>query len=326
VRARLPVGVIGVGALGQHHARHLARMEGVHLVGVCDIDARRSHKIAAELGTAAFTELDDLLARVEAVTVAVPTPAHAEVGLRALEMSVPVLMEKPLAATLAEADHLIAVAQRRRAQLQVGHIERYNRALRAAEPYLDGPRFLESQRLAPFQPRGTDVAVVLDLMIHDLDLVLHLTGGSTATEVRASGIPVLSPHLDLANARVEFENGAVAQATASRVARERIRRLRLFQPNGYFSLDLASGGGEFMRVRAGWQPGTGRELADVVERVVLEAPEADALALELQSFVHAVRGQREVVIRGEEGRAALALALRVADAIRTQPLAASTPS
>lgn len=324
MRARLPVGVIGVGALGQHHARHLARLDEVHLVGVCDVDPGRSAKIAAELGTAAFVEIDDLLARIEAVTVAVPTPAHAMVGLRALEMSVPVLMEKPLAATLAEADKLIATARRRRVQLQVGHIERYNRALRAAEPYLDGPRYIESQRLAPFQPRGTDVAVVLDLMIHDLDLVLHLTGGSAATEVRASGISVLSSHLDLANARVEFANGAVAQATASRVARERIRRLRLFQPNGYFSLDLASGGGEFMRVRPGWQPGTGRELADVVERIALEAPEADALALELQSFVHAVRGQREVVVRGEEGRAALALALRVADAVRTQPLAVST--
>lgn len=324
MRARLPVGVIGVGALGQHHARHLAGLDGVQLVGVCDIDPRRSEKIAAELGTAAFVEIDDLLARTEAVTVAVPTPVHAAVGLRALEMSVPVLMEKPLAASLDEADRMIAVARRRRVQLQVGHIERYNRALRAAEPYLDGPRYIESQRLAPFQPRGTDVAVVLDLMIHDLDLVLHLTGGSTATEVRASGISVLSPHLDLANARVEFANGAVAQATASRVARERIRRLRLFQPNGYFSLDLASGGGEFMRVRSGWQPGTGRELADVVERIELEAPEADALALELQSFVHAVRGQREVVVRGEEGRAALALALRVADAVRTQPLAVTT--
>ena len=180
----------------------------------------------------------------------------------------PVLMEKPLAATLAEADDLIAEASRRRVQLQVGHIERYNRAIRAAEPYLDGPRYIESLRLAPFQPRGTDVAVVLDLMIHDLDLVLHLTG-SVATEVRASGLPVLSPHLDIANARVEFANGAVALATASRVARERIRRLRLFQPNGYFSLDLATGGGEFMRVRDGWQPGTGRELADVVERIEL---------------------------------------------------------
>jgi predicted dehydrogenase len=321
---RLPVGVIGVGALGQHHARHLAGLREVRLVGIHDIDPVRAQQVAAELGTLVFPEMGALLAQVEAVTVAVPTPVHAEVGLQALEFGVPVLMEKPLAATLEEADRLIAEADRRRLQLQVGHIERYNRALRAAEPYLDGPRYLESQRLAPFQPRGTDVAVVLDLMIHDLDLVLHLTGGSTATEVRASGISVLSPHLDLANARVEFANGAVAQATASRVARERIRRLRLFQPNGYFSLDLASGGGEFMRVRQGWQPGTGRELADVVERIALEAPHADALALELQSFVHAVRGEREVVVRGEEGRAALALALRVADAVRTQPLAVTT--
>lgn len=310
-----------MGALGQHHARHLANLDEVRLVGVCDINRGRAAKVAAELGTAAFVEIDDLLARVEAVTVAVPTPAHAEVGLRALGLGVPVLMEKPLAATLAEADRLISAANGQQVQLQVGHIERYNRALRAAEPYLDGPRYIESLRLAPFQPRGTDVAVVLDLMIHDLDLVLHLTGGSAATEVRASGVTILSSHLDLANARVEFANGAVALATASRVSRERIRRLRLFQPNGYLSLDLASGGGEFMRVRPGWQPGTGRELADVVERVVLEAPEADALALELQSFVHAVRGQREVVVRGEEGRAALALALRVADAVRTPQLA-----
>jgi predicted dehydrogenase len=320
VTARLPVGVLGVGALGQHHARHLADLSDVRLVGVHDVDRARAKKIAGELGTVAFGEMDELLAQVEAVTVAVPTPAHAEVGLRALSRGVPVLMEKPLAATLAEADDLIAEARRRQVQLQVGHIERYNRAIRAAEAYLDGPRYIESLRLAPFQPRGTDVAVVIDLMIHDLDLVLHLTG-SVATEVRASGLPVLSPHLDIANARVEFANGAVALATASRVARERIRRLRLFQPNGYFSLDLATGAGEFMRVRSGWQPGTGRELADVVEQIELAAPEADALSLELQSFVHAVRGEREVVVRGEEGRAALELALRVADAVRTTPLA-----
>lgn len=320
--ARLPVGVLGVGALGQHHARHLASLTDVRLVGVHDLDRARARKIAGELGTVAFADVDQLLAQVEAVTIAVPTPAHAEVGLRALRRGVPVLMEKPLAATLAEADDLIGEANRRQIQLQVGHIERYNRAIRAAEAYLDGPRYIESLRLAPFQPRGTDVAVVIDLMIHDLDLVLHLTG-SVATEVRASGLPVLSPHLDIANARVEFANGAVALATASRVARERIRRLRLFQPNGYFSLDLATGSGEFMRVRAGWQPGTGRELADVVERIELAAPEADALSLELQSFVHAVRGEREVVVRGEEGRAALELALRVADAVRTTPLVAT---
>jgi predicted dehydrogenase len=324
VSAPLPVGVVGVGALGRHHARHLAHLPEVRLIGVCDIDAERGARVAAEFGTRWFADLDEMLRRVEAVTVAVPTAAHAMVGLQALQRRVPVLMEKPLAASLAEADALIAAAGRGAVQLQVGHIERYNRALRAAEPYLDGPRYIESQRLAPFQPRGTDVAVVLDLMIHDLDLALHLTGGAEASEVRASGLPLLSSHLDIANARVEFANGTVALATASRVSRERIRRLRLFQPNGYFSLDLASGGGEFMRVRSDWQPGTGNQLTDAVERIVLEAPEADALELELQSFAHAVQGQREVVVRGEEGRAALALAFRVTDAVRASPLAATS--
>jgi predicted dehydrogenase len=317
--------VVGTGALGRHHARHLATLEEARLVGVYDADPARGRAVAEELETTSFPDLDALLDQVEAVTVAVPTPAHVAVGLHALERGVPVLMEKPLAATVEEADALIAAAQRGGLQLQVGHIERYNRALRAAEPYLNGPRYIESLRLAPFQPRGTDVAVVLDLMIHDLDLVIHLTGGAEAIEVRASGLSLLSSHLDLANARVEFNNGAVAMATASRVSRERIRRLRLFQPNGYLSLDLASGAGEFMRVRGDWQPGTGQALSDVVERIELAAPEADALRLELRSFVHAVQGEREVVVSGEEGRAALALALRVADAVRQSPLAVPAP-
>jgi predicted dehydrogenase len=325
VSPRLPIGVVGTGALGRHHARHLASLEEARLVGVYDVDPACGRSVAEELQTTSFPDLDALLDQVEAVTVAVPTPAHLTVGLRALERGIPVLMEKPLAATVDEADALIGAAQRGGLQLQVGHIERYNRALRAAEPYLNGPRYIESLRLAPFQPRGTDVAVVLDLMIHDLDLVIHLTGGAEAIEVRASGLSLLSSHLDLANARVEFNNGAVAMATASRVSRERIRRLRLFQPNGYLSLDLASGAGEFMRVRGDWQPGTGQALSDVVERIELAAPEADALRLELRSFVHAVQGEREVVVSGEEGRAALALALRVADAVRQSPLAVPAP-
>jgi predicted dehydrogenase len=320
VSAPLPIGVVGVGALGRHHARHLSTLPGVRLVGVHDTHPGRADEVARDLGTRAFPDLDVLLGQVEAVTVAVPTSAHVTVGLRALNRGVPVLMEKPLAVTLDEADALLVAARRARVQLQVGHIERYNRALRAAETYLDGARYIESQRLAPFQPRGTDVAVVLDLMIHDLDLVLRLTGGADVTEVRASGLSVLSPHLDMANARVEFADGAVAQVTASRVSRDRIRKLRLFQPNGYLSLDLASGDGEFMRLRPEWRPGTGAQLSDVVERIVLEAPEADALRLELESFVHAVRGERAAVVTGEEGRAALALALRVADAVRTTPL------
>jgi len=319
VTVPLPVGVIGVGALGRHHARHLATAHGAHLVGVYDTDALRAEEVAATCGTRAYRDLEQLLARVEAVTVAVPTAAHAEVGLGALERGVAVLMEKPLAGTLEEADRLLAAAAARGVPLQVGHVERFNRAIRAASPFLENPRYLESTRLSMFQPRGTDVAVVLDLMIHDLDLLLHLTGGVEATDVRASGVAVLSPHLDMANARVEFAHGAVANVTASRMARERVRRLRLFQPNGYFSLDLGSGTGEFMRLRAGFQPGAAVSLEDIVERVPLEAPSADALALELASFVQVVRGGVASVVTGAEGRAALALALRVTGAIQAAP-------
>jgi predicted dehydrogenase len=316
---RLPIGVIGVGALGRHHARHLAALPEADLVGIFDVDRTRARAIAAEHGTRAFDDVDELLGRVEAVSIAVPTVHHAEVGLHALRRGIPVLLEKPLAATLAEADALIAMADAQGVQLQVGHIERFNPAVRAAAPYLGSPLYVESQRLAPYQPRGTDVAVVLDLMIHDLDLILHLTGGAEPTDVRANGIAVLSPNLDIANARVEFAGGAVANVTASRVARERIRRLRLFQHDGYLSLDLAAGTGTFLRVRAGWQPGTGAELSDAVEMIPLAAPAADALGLELQSFVHAVRGDREAVVTGREGRAALALALRVTSAVEASP-------
>ncbi len=318
--AALPIGVIGVGALGRHHARHLAAAPDARLVGVHDADAVRGREVAESCGTRFYADLDALLREVEAVSIAVPTPAHAEVGLRALAQGRAVLMEKPLAATLDEADALLAVAARHRVPLVVGHVERFNRAIRAARPYLGDPRYLESDRLAPFQLRGTDVAVVLDLMIHDLDLILHLTGGAAPVEVRASGVAVLSPYLDMANARVEFPTGAVANVTASRMARERVRRLRIFQPDGYLSLDLGDGTGEFMRLRAGWRESGGQRLEEIVERVVLTAPEADALALELASFVRVAAGAVESVVTGAEGRAALALALEVTEAVQRAPV------
>jgi len=320
MNAPLPIGVVGVGALGQHHARHLATLEDAHLVGVYDIDAAAARRVADEVGTVAAPSLEALLAGVEAVSIAVPTTEHGAVGLEALRKGIPVFIEKPLAATLEEADALVSAADQAGVQLQVGHIERFNRAIRAATPYLDGPLYLESQRVAPFQPRGTDVAVVLDLMIHDLDLILHLTGGVEALEVHASGIAVLSRHLDIVNARVEFANGAVANATASRLARDRVRRLRLFQPSGYLSLDLAQGTGAFMRLRPNWRPGTATKLEDVVEQIPLEAPDADALRLELQSFVHAVRGDHDTVVTGHQGRQALALAIRVSEAVERSPV------
>lgn len=310
----VPIGVIGVGALGRHHARHLALAPEADLIGVHDIDQARGQAVATEVGTTFFADSDDLLARVEAVSVAVPTPVHCEVGLHVLDRGRALLLEKPLAATLEEADRLIALAQQRGVLLQVGHVERFNRAIRAARPYLGPIRYFESTRLSPFQPRGTDVAVILDLMIHDLDLVLHLSLGAPVRDVRASGVAVLTPRVDIVNARVEFAGGGVANLTASRVARDRVRRLRLFQPNGYFSLDLAAGNGVFMRLRED-RPEQASSLVDVVETIPLEAPEEDALGLELKSFVRSVRGQPSGVVTGTEGRAALALALRVSEAV-----------
>ena len=322
MRPRVRVGVIGVGALGWHHARHLAAMPEAELVGVYDIRPERARFVAAQLGTRAFATREELLARCEALTIAVPTSVHGEVGLAALRAGRPVLMEKPLAATVSEADDLLAAAARAGVLLQVGHIERFNPALRAALRYLERPLFIEGERLAPFQPRGTDVPVVLDLMIHELDLILHLAGGPEVVDVRANGAAVLSPLLDVAHARVEFATGLVASVTASRIAERRVRRLRIYQEEGYLALDLGTGQGEFLRLRNGWIPGGARALTDVAERVPLDAPAADALRLELESFLHAVRGDREAVVSGVEGRAARDLALRVAEAIR---LAAPAP-
>ena len=316
---RLPVGVVGVGALGRHHAKHFAAMHGADLVGVYDPDGARAATVAAETGCRAFGSLAELRGAVRALSIAVPTSYHRDVGLECLGAGVSVLMEKPITVTLAEADELLAEAARHDVVFAVGHIERFNRAVRAAQPLLEHPLFLEGIRLAPFQPRGTDVAVVLDLMIHDLDLASHLVGGVPAVDVRASGVSLLSSHLDMVNARVEFAGGAVASMTASRVARERVRRLRIFQPSGYLSLDLASGTGSFLRLRDGWQPGTGSSIEEIVEMIPLEAPEADALGLELAAFVAAVRGEPAAIVTAVEGRSALTLAIDVAAAVHRVP-------
>lgn len=321
---RIRVGVVGTGALGYHHARLLRKLDGADLVGIYDINPARAAQVAKELETVAHPSLEALLDRVEAATVVVPTPAHVEVGLAVLSRGLSALVEKPLAETVAGAEALVRRAAETGALLQVGHVERFNRAVRAATPYLEEPRFLQTERLAPFQPRGTDVAVILDLMIHDLDLVLELVRAEVV-EVRATGVPVLTPHVDIANARVEFTNGAVANITASRISRERTRKLRIFQPTGYFSLDLAQGSGDFYRLKPGWQRLGAARIEDVVEHVRLQAPEAEPLKLELESFVRAVRGDGDVAVSGAAGCEALALAYRVADAVQASPLAAARP-
>lgn len=320
--AKVPVGVVGVGALGRHHARHYAQNPDATLVGVYDRDGARAKVVADEVGTTAFTDLDALLAKVQGVSCAVITSAHHEVGLHILGRGVGVLMEKPIATTVAQADDLIAAAERARLPLHVGQIERFNRAVRAAEGHLDDPRYIECQRLAPFATRGSDVSVILDLMVHDIDLVLYLTGARRATEIRAVGTRLLSSHIDLCNARLELDGGQVATLTTSRLSPGRVRRARIFQRNGYLTLDLHAGTGEFVKMKGGWAPDRpeGQALEDVVERIPLAAPEADALGLETRYFVESLQGKRNPGVTGPEGRNVLALALAVAEAVDRKPL------
>ncbi len=308
----VPVGVVGAGKLGYHHARLLRSQPDARLVGLYDAHPERAAEVARELEVPSFSSAAALFDQVAAAVIAVPTTAHAEVARPALERGVHLLIEKPLASSLAEADEIVAAAERAGALLATGHVERFNGALRACEPYLERPLFVESHRLAPFGPRGTDVAVVLDLMIHDIDLVLSLVGRPVLS-VDATGVPVLSRSVDIANARLNFDGGAVANITASRVSLERMRKLRLFQRSGYLSLDLAAGRGEFLRLRPGALPAAGVSLADVVERVPLAGDGTEPLRAELEAFLAAVRGEREVVVNGRDGRRALAVALEIVE-------------
>jgi predicted dehydrogenase len=320
---RTRVGVIGAGGLGQHHVRIMGELPEAEMVGFFEARAERAAEISSTLGARAFGTLDELLAQVDAVTIVVPTPGHFAVAKAALERGIHVLVEKPFTATLDEADELLALAEKHGALVQIGHVERFNRVIRAALPFVDTPKFIESDRLAPFNPRGSDVAVVLDLMIHDIDLLLTLVGAKV-TSVKAVGVGVLTPSVDIANARLEFATGAVANITASRVSRERMRKIRLFQQSGYISLDLATGSGEFYRMRrdvdlAELAKGP-LALEAFVERVPVEAPEGEPLRLEFQSFIAAVQGRAPVTVTGEDGRAALAVALQIVREIeRTAP-------
>jgi predicted dehydrogenase len=318
------IGVVGAGSLGYHHVRILRDVPGARLVGFHERSSERASTVSSELSVRAFGSLDELLDAADALTIVVPTPAHHAVAKAALERGKHVLIEKPIAVTLEEADELLALARRAGVIVQTGHVERFNRAIRAALPYVSSPRFVESNRLAPFNPRGSDVAVVLDLMIHDIDLVRTIVGGHV-TSVEAVGVPVLTPFVDIANARLTFDSGAVANIPASRVSTDRTRKLRMFQASGYLSLDLGTGSGEFYRLRPGLDLAAlskaPRVIDDFVERFALEAEEGEPLRLEFESFVAAIRGGGPVVVTGEDGREALAVALGIVNEIeRTLPI------
>lgn len=322
--APVRLGVVGAGSLGYHHARIARDLPGLVFRGIFEANVERAGTVSRDLGIRAYPVLDALLDDVDAVTIVTPTPAHHAVAMRALEKGKHLLIEKPITVTLEEADELLALAERQGVLVQIGHVERFNRAIRAAQPHVDRPLFIDSDRLAPFNPRGSDVAVVLDLMIHDIDLVLTLIGGGVR-DVTAAGVGVLTPSIDIANARVTFDSGAVATITASRVSKERMRKLRIFQRNSYLSLDLGAGTGEMYRPREDVDLPTlvtqAQPLEAFVERIPLEAPEGEPLRLELDSFAEALRGRAPVMVSGRAGREALAVALRiVADIDRSRAL------
>lgn len=314
------VGVVGVGALGRHHARVVRDLDGVTCAGVFDTDADRGRVVGDELGVRVRSSLAELLDASDAVVVAVPTTSHEAVTIEAIRAGVHVFVEKPMAPGLAAADRMIAEAGSAGVVLQVGHVERFNPAVVAARPYLGRPLFVESHRLAPFTPRSLDVAVVLDLMIHDVDLLCSLVGKSV-TGLAAAGVPVLTRHVDIANARLAFEGGAVANLTASRVSVSRVRKLRVWQRSGYLSLDLAAGRGEFYRLKQGVSVLDGPDLpagvaslaglGSIVERIPLPGDGAEPLVAELASFRDAVRGLAPPPVTGEDGRRALELSLAI---------------
>jgi predicted dehydrogenase len=307
---KIRAAVIGVGYLGRFHAQKYAQAEGCELVAVVDPDAAARNLVGAELHVRAFASHTNLLGAVDAVSIATPTPAHFPIAREFLAAGAHVLVEKPITETAAEARELIALAARAGRILQVGHLERFNAAILAAEPHLHAPRFVECHRLAPYRERGTDVNVVLDLMIHDIDLVQTMVGAPIAT-IDAVGTPVFSEEIDIANARIRFENGCVANATASRVSLKTERKLRIFEDDAYLSLDLQQKILTLIRKRApGDAPGP---LPVTIEEQSLEP--GDALKAEIESFLECIRAGRAPVVTGEAGLMALETAMRITEQV-----------
>jgi len=298
------VAVVGVGEFGRNHVRVWREIEGAELAGIVDTDRARAEKIAAEFGVRVLPGADSLRAEgVEAVSLAVPTREHARMGCALLEAGLDVLVEKPMAASLAEADRLIASAERAGRILQVGHVERFNPAVEAARAIVSRPMFFEVHRLGVFTPRSLDVDVVYDLMIHDLDIVLSLVGAPVA-DLKAVGIPVVTGKVDIAQARVEFSTGTVANLTASRISTERVRKMRFFQELEYISLDFTRQ--DALRIRV--KPGT---LPPEIAFAKLPSTPVEPLRAELRAFLDCVRARKTPLVDGAAGRAALELADRV---------------
>lgn len=326
MKNRLNVGVVGVGHLGSLHAKMFAEIPSVHVVGVYDIDAERARRVAKEFNTEAFDSLDGLLRNVQAISVATPTRTHFAIARATLEAGVHVFIEKPITESPEQAQQLIDLAQQRRLKIQVGHVERFNPALLALEKYHLQPMFIESHRLAQFNPRGTDVAVVLDLMIHDIDIIISLVR-SPIENIQANGVAVVSDNIDIANARLQFHNGCVANVTASRISQRKMRKMRLFQRDAYISIDFSDGVAEVFRLV--------EEDADVPNtmmlgkidkgsqkrKIIYEQPEVkdiNPLKYELESFVNAIAHDAVPMVTAGDAQQALEVAHAIMERIKQQ--------
>jgi len=312
---KIKTGVVGVGALGRHHLKWLAQLDRSEIVGIHDIDVDKASRYAGEYGIEAFDNLHDLTARVQAVSIVVPTTAHFEIASKLIEKGVHCLIEKPVTLSVEQAAELADLARRKDVKVTVGQIESFNPAVRALADYEIRPAFIEAHRLAAFDPRGTDVAVVLDLMIHDIDLVLMLINGKI-TDIQASSVAVVSQQVDIANARITFDTGAVANLTASRISLNPMRKLRIFQQSGYFSLDLAKKQADIYRLAGesdsadGFRVPLGKSGKDIVY-VKREDDGRDMLAAELEAFLSAVADDKPVAVTLERATEALRVALEI---------------
>jgi predicted dehydrogenase len=300
------IAVIGVGQLGRHHARILATLPDVELAAIVDLNHERANRVAAEHRTRAFTDWRDVATSVDAVTIATPTETHSAIAESLLESGIHVLVEKPMTRTTAEADRLIAAAAKGGATLAIGHTERFNPAVAAARTFVREPRFIEVHRLGTFPDRSLDIDVVFDLMIHDLDLVLDFVGGEVTT-IDAVGVPVLTSRIDIANVRLRFSGGCTANLTASRISRDRVRKIRFFQRDSYVSIDYSAQELEMWRLVP--QPGA----MPAIEGGRMDVQQEEPLQRELADFAAAVRQRRPPGVSGAEGRAALALAEQIVE-------------
>jgi predicted dehydrogenase len=318
---KIRAAVVGLGYLGRFHAQKYALLADCRLVGVVDSEAQVATRVAAEVQAPAYGDYRQLLGKVDAVSIVTPTPTHYDIARAFLESGAHVLVEKPITETTEQAERLIVAARQHRRVLQVGHLERFNPAILAAEALLTRPRFIECHRLAPFRERGTDVNVVLDLMIHDIDLVQMIVG-SPVSSLEAIGTPVFSAEIDIANARLRFDSGCVANVTASRVSLKTERKMRVFRDDAYLSIDLQQKILTVIRKRV--PPASEGQLPVHIEEQSFD--QGDALLAEIQSFIAAVRGERSALVSGEDGLRALRTALAISACVQGQGTPAAVPA